>query len=139
MKFNLADGRLVELEFLEQHLTYAGVLCGRFSAEDHDRRVAKFVAAARERRPWLGEIHVIAPVRKPLPYRADSSAPVAELLPRVMALANFMSLAPARDESEMFSTATFVWFQEEFGLPDERAIGALREVEWNGIARDGSY
>jgi hypothetical protein len=139
MKFNLADGRLVELDYLEQHKTYAGVLCGRFSAADHDRRIARFVTEARERAPWLEEIHVIPPVRKALPYRADSSAPEAELLPRVTSLARFMSLEPAHDESEMFSSATIVWFQEEFGLPDEKARQALRQVDWNGIARDGSY
>jgi hypothetical protein len=139
MKFNLTDGRLVEMEFLEQCLTYAGVLCGRFSAADHDRRIAKIVANAHERMPWLGEIHVIAPMRKPLPYRADSSTPVAELLPRVTTLAQFVSSAPARDESENFSSAAFVWFQEDFGLPDERAIRALRQVDWNALATDGSF
>lgn len=139
MKFNLHDGRLIELQYFEQRLTYADVLCGRFSAKDHDRRIAKFVAAARERLPWLGEIQVISPVRKPLPYRADSSAPEAELLPRVTTLAEFSSSTPARDESQMFSSAAFVWFQEEFGLPDERAIEALRQVDWNAIASDGSF
>jgi hypothetical protein len=139
MKFNLADGRLIELELLEQHRTYAGVLCGRFTAADHDRRIARFVAETRERRPWLGEIHVIPPARKPLPYRADSSAPVAELLPDVTTLARFHSSTPARDESEQFSTAVFVWFQDGFGLPDDRAIEALREVDWNASARDGTY
>jgi hypothetical protein len=64
---------------------------------------------------------------------------VAELLPRVVSLARFMSLEPANDESEMFSTATIVWFQEEFGLPGELAIRALRQVDWNAIARDGSF
>lgn len=139
MKFNLDDGRLVELQFLEQHLTYAGVLCGRFSAADHDRRIGEFVAGVHERMPWLGEIHVLPPVRKPLPYRADSNAPVAERLPRVMALGDFHSTEPANDRSQDFSWAGIVWFQEEFGLPDERSIGQIRKLDWKAIARDGSW
>ena len=139
MKFNLDDGTLVELQYLEQHLTYAGVLCGRFSAADHDRRIAEFVSDVRERLPWLGEIRVIPPVRTPLPYQADSSAPVAERLPRVTVLADFISTEPANDSSEMFSSAAIVWFQEEFGLPGERAIREMRKVDWKAIARDWSW
>lgn len=136
MKLNLQDGRLIEMQYFEQHLTYAGVICGRFSAADHDQRIARFVWKARERMPWLGVIHVIPPERRPLPFQADSGTPVAEMLPGVASLAQFSSNTPARVSSEQYSTAAFVWFQDGFGLPDDRAIVALRNVDWNSIARD---
>ena len=30
----------------------------------------------------------------------------------------------------------FVWFQPDFGLPDERAVQSLREVNWPSVATD---
>lgn len=139
MKIAFPDGRGIAMEFMQQSLTYAGVLCGRFSASDHDRRIAEFVEQALERMPWLEPIRVIAPVRKPLPFKANSNAPVAERLPRVTTIALFQSGEPANDPGEMFSWATFVWFQDEFGLPDERAIQSIRQLDWAMIAVDGSY
>ena len=58
---------------------------------------------------------------------------------RVTVLADFISTEPANDSSEMFSSAAIVWFQEEFGLPDEGAIRQLRKLDWKSIARDWSW
>ena len=139
MKLTLADGREISLDSLEQHRTYAGVLCGRFSARDHDERIARFVEEARKRLPGLATVHVIPPVRTPLPYKANSSAPVAERLPPVVSVAVFESSTVANDEGEMFSSAAFLWFQPGFGLPDELARKSMQDVDWRAVATDWSY
>ena len=128
--------RDTRMQYLEQQRTYAGVLCGRFSARDNDERIEAFVAEAQKRLPWLGRIHVLPPERETLPYKANSSAPVAERLPAVVSLAQFQSNAPANDEGEAYSSAAFLWFQAEFGLPDERTRQALRKVDWRSVADD---
>jgi hypothetical protein len=60
----------------------------------------------------------------------------AERLASVMSLGQFDSGALAHDGSEMFSSAAFLWFQDEFGLPDEQAVEQIRKVNWKEVARD---
>ncbi|NJD09088.1 MAG: hypothetical protein FIB01_01155 [Gemmatimonadetes bacterium] len=138
MDIVLAEGRRIQMQSLEQHFTYAGVLCGRFSAADHDRRIEKFLQQARARLEWLGDVCPLPPVRTPLPFKPGSSAPVAERLPAVVCVAEFLGGEPVRDAGEMYSSAAFLWFQDAFGLPDAKAVQAIRATEWAKVARDWS-
>ncbi|NJD19089.1 MAG: hypothetical protein FIA95_07390 [Gemmatimonadetes bacterium] len=139
MDIVLSGGRRIEMQSLEQRLTYAGGLCGRFSAEDHDHRIERFLQKARERVGWLGDVCLVPPVRTELPFRAGSAAPAAERLPTVVCVAEFFCSNPVRDTGEMFSSAAFLWFQEEFGLPDARAVLAIQAVDWAKVAKDWSW
>lgn len=136
MNLELADGRAIRMQSLEQALTYAGRLCGRGSTASNDERIAEYVADVRARLPWSGVPHVLPPVRRVIPARPERGITVGEELPRVMAMAEFRSDAPARDEDEVYSSALVIWFQDTFGLPDARAIEALRVMDWRAIAMD---
>lgn len=136
MKLELPDGRAITMQSLEQSFTYAGRLCGRSMPSDNNRRMAEFVVEVSRRFPWAREPLVLPPVRKVVPARPDRHVPEGEELPSVLSLAQFRSNSPANDSGECYSSALFVWFQDEFGLPDERAREALRQVQWRSVAWD---
>lgn len=136
MNVSLADGRAIYMTYLEQAFTYAGVLCGRFTTEDNDRRIEELIAEFQQRLPCVGEPVVLAPERVLVPARRERNVPEGERLPAVCSMAHFRSNSPARDPGEAYSSVAVVWFQSSFGLPDERALLALRNIDWFAAATD---
>lgn len=136
----LEDGREIFLTRIQQLRTYGGYLCGMPS--DPERDVSLALAGART---WDQNFHgepflVPAPIIRclePAPRGPRSFAMPWAILPQVTTFAQFRSQMPARDDSEVYSSALFVWWQPEFGMPsDTDLIERIRAVSWERYAKD---
>jgi hypothetical protein len=107
MNLVIGGGRAIAMQSMEQRLAYDGVPCGRFTKAHNTTR-----------------------------SRPDLNLPYGERLPPVIPLAVFRSDAPATDSGECYSSAAIVWCQDDFGLPDERTLAALRKLDWPAVAVD---
>jgi hypothetical protein len=60
-------------------------------------------------------------------------------LPDILCIGEFLWARPVRDVSQMFSSASFVWFQDSFAPPiAPEVLAELRDVDWTAIAEDWS-
>lgn len=63
-----------------------------------------------------------------------------ERLPDILCIGEFLWARPVRDLSQMFSSATLVWFQDAFALPiAPEVLEELRELDWTRSAQDWSW
>jgi len=139
MRIELADGRVIAMRSLEQRRLYAGVLCGRPTAADNIRRVREFAEEAGRHAAWFDGALVIPAEGQLLPAVPGKGVEEGERLPSVVSFAVFECGEPAKDPGEMFSSAAFVWCQDDFGVPDEHTIRRLKDVDWPDISVDGSF
>jgi hypothetical protein len=142
-ELQLAGGREIFLTRIQQHRTYGGMLCGL--PRDPERTVAEAVNASQE---WDRHFHgapVVIPATivsgtktAPKDPRFAQLGPTAwSMLPQVTTFAEFQSLSPARDQSEVYSSALVVWWQGQFGIPrDADLLQRLRSIDWVRYARD---
>jgi len=115
---------VIELVRLEQSRTYYGVLAGKLFPTVRPRRIEDALERARKDSLEGTEPLLLAP-------------PEGLELPEVTTIATFDSGELKRAGSEPYSSLTVVWFQEGFGVEvGERVLGQLREVDWEGLAKD---
>jgi hypothetical protein len=141
--FRLAGGREIFLTRIQQHRTYGGMLCGL--PRDPERSVVRVIEEAQA---WDGRFHgapVVIPATivrgatpKPDNFRRTPSAMLEwSMLPQVTTFANFDSLTTARDHSEVYSSVLVVWWQTQFGIPqDADLLYQLRSIDWVKYAKD---
>ena len=140
LSVTLLDGRVIALREWHQYAVYEGTLCG-VPPDPEDNLIAALKAAQRifpscGDRPVMLEpcIHTAtfetSPKKKPFPY------PLV-WLPKVCTIARFESAAPARESAHVYSSLVVVWFQDDYGLPNDRhAFEQLRRLDWLANATD---
>jgi hypothetical protein len=61
-------------------------------------------------------------------------------LPDILCIGEFMWGRPVRDLTQMFSSATLVWLQDQFAPPLDACVRAqLRALDWDRVAVDWSW
>lgn len=59
------------------------------------------------------------------------------MLPQVTTFTHFRSLTTARDDSEVYSSALVVWWQAQYGIPEDAdLVQRLHSIDWVGCAKD---
>ena len=143
LEIRLNDGREIYMTKIEQRRTHGGMLCGLpFDPE----RVA--IEAVKAARAWDGGFHecpVIVPANivrgtKPAPSNPQFASIGPRrwaMLPPVTTFAQFTSEPTTGNRNEVYSSALFVWWQGQFGIPrDDDWLGRIRSVDWDSCARD---
>ncbi len=127
----------VHLYRIYQTRSYEGVLFGQPDRATNRRIIEHAFAFARQRLKFRGTPTLI-PV-KPAGGRIRGAADGSERLPDILCIGEFMWARPVRDLSHMFSSATFVWFQDRFAPPvAPDVLAELREIDWSLVAEDWS-
>jgi hypothetical protein len=130
-------GRKVHLYRIYQTRTYEGALAGQ-AERGADRRIIEHaIAFARQRLKFRGAptLIPIRSVRGPVHAAAEGH----DRLPDILCIGEFLWARPVRDVSQMYSSATFVWFQDQFAPPiTPDVLEELREIEWERVAVDWS-
>ena len=120
---------------------YEGLLEGLPTTAMNRRRVEGIIAECRGK--WHGEEPLlIQPTEKPIEWERDTPYPFGEpaALPKIVCVARFYCLEPARDSSKERSDLQVIWFQEEFAFPiDADVLDRLRAMDWEQHAVDGCY
>jgi hypothetical protein len=130
--------RKVHLYRIYQSRSYEGALFGRPDRASNRRVIEHALAFARQRLKFRGSPTLI-PVR-PAGGSVYGAADGNERLPDILCIGEFMWARPVRDVSCMYSSATFVWFQDRFAPPvAPDVLAQLREVDWTLVAQDWSW
>jgi hypothetical protein len=128
-------GRNVHLYRIYQSRTYEGALFGRSGRAINRQVIENAFAFARQHLKFRG-IPVLLPVS---PERVADASSNPERLPDILCIGEFMWGRPVRSVSHMFSSATFVWFQDHFAPPvAANVLAELRDVNWEQVAHDWS-
>jgi hypothetical protein len=138
MQITLKTGRTISFAALCQRSTYHGLLAGYPHKRLNDEHIAEALEEASRFAPKGTKPHLIAPEIETR-TRARATLGPEERLPAVTTLAEFRSGPLASAESEPYSSAALVWFQKDFGLPDERVRRQLEELDWEAIAGDWNW
>jgi hypothetical protein len=140
-EIDLPSGRRLYLQELRQYRTYEGLLEGLPTAERNKNRLERLVSDHRDR-PYPGEPYLIQPAEEPIEYRDGQRYPFGtpSVLPAVTCIGRFTSLEPARDKATEYSGLVIIWFQREFALPIDPAIGDyLEAIDWERHSADLYY
>jgi hypothetical protein len=131
----LDAGRKVHLYRIYQTRSYEGALFGRPDRATNRRIIERALAFCRQRLGFRG-----APVLIPVaPADTHGAADGDACLPDILCIGEFLWARPVRDVSQMFSSASFVWFQDSFAPPiAPEVLAELRDVDWTAIAEDWS-
>ncbi len=150
----LTCGRAVALDSLHQFKTYAGVLCGLpIHPYYNELRISAAMREVRKIHPEAGElIWVVAPRLQRATVITKHSAELerrtgqrqpdqreVDFLPPVCSIGNFRSDAPVHDNKQVYSSLIAIWYQDEFGAPDDYVKEQLKELPWNDYAWDWNY
>lgn len=133
----LASGRSVDLVELRLVSTYGGMPDGYPCRPVNELRIKGLLRAAEHDSPGT-PVHLVPPPREHPAQYAGAFGPV-EVLPAVACVGAFRSTAldPAHDPVLYRSALTVIWFQATARVPSGfDAEGALRGVDWEGLARD---
>jgi hypothetical protein len=131
----LDAGRKVHLYRIYQTRSYEGALFGRPDRTTNRRVIERALAFCRQRLGFRGT-PVLIPVR---PAGMHGGTDGDERLPDILCIGEFLWARPARDVSHMFSSASFVWFQDRFAPPiAPDVLAELREIDWTMVAEDWS-
>lgn len=140
VKFMLNDGREIWLAQIIQWRTYGCLLCGypnRSSNEFHiDEAKKRAFEHFGDSRPITFLEPEITVYDYPPPVQRRLFK--CEALPSVGSVAVFNSDATSRNEG-CNSSATIVWFQPEWGLPDLNIQKQIAVLDWDQIASDWDW
>lgn len=128
-------GRKVHLYRIYQTRSYEGALFGRPDRATNRRIIERALAFCRQRLGFRGEPALI-PVE---PVGTRGTADGDARLPDILCIGEFLWARPVRDPSHMFSSASFIWFQDHFAPPvAPEVLAEFREIDWNMVAEDWS-
>jgi len=133
----LTSGRSVDLVELRLVSTYDGMPEGYPCRPVNELKIKGLLRSAEHDFPAT-PVHLVPPPREHPDQYAGAFGPV-EVLPAVACVGAFRSTAldPEHDPVLYRSMLTVIWFQATARVTSGcDAEGALREVDWEGLARD---
>jgi hypothetical protein len=133
----LSSGRQIELSELRLSSTYGGMLEGYPCQPVNDLKAKGLLRTAERAFPAV-PVHLVAPSREYPEQAAGAFGPV-EVLPSVACVGSFRSTAVGPDHDPVLyrSALIVVWFQPTTDVPSgDGADPALRDIDWEGLARD---
>ncbi|MBD0844721.1 hypothetical protein [Streptomyces sp. TRM68416] len=133
----LASGRSLDLAELQLSSTYGGMLEGYPCKPVNEMRIRGLRHCAARAFPNT-PVHLVPPAREYPDQYSGAFGPV-EVLPEVACVGSFHStpLTPSNDPVLHRSHLVLIWFQPTPTVPSGcEAVPELREVDWEGLARD---
>ncbi|EGX56422.1 hypothetical protein SZN_27956 [Streptomyces zinciresistens K42] len=133
----LTSGRSLDLAELRLSSTYGAMPEGYPCKPVNDMAINALLRSAEKADPAL-PVHLVPPPREYPDQYAGGFGPV-EVLPSVACVGSFRSTALSRAHDPILyrSALTIVWFQPTPRMPYGcDAEAALRDVDWEGLARD---
>jgi len=142
----LNNGWGIYLDNLYQSRTYSGMLCGMPYDLPHYQRDAIEMSESLfpgYRTPVILPSRILTGTRTmPSQDKAGKTHNCIEkweMLPQITCIARFNANRPARDESEVYSSMTVIWWQDEFGLPAPEIVEQLKCLDWSKEAEDWTW
>ena len=141
-KIRLLNGREIVLWRIQQHQTYGGMLCGL--PRDPEGKISESIYKANE---WSGDndaspivipATIVRGIRKTPsdPQFAHVEPMQWEMLPQVTTFARFALSGDDIDIDDKSSAATFIWWQNHFGIPvSAELLDRLRSINWGEHAQ----
>lgn len=144
-ELRLDSGRNIELHYLQQCMTYGGLLSG-LPCHGTNKRLLDTHLGMAER--WLASMTSFAlkPLMiPPVVLLSETTCPmmeacgrgIPEFMPGVLSIALFDSSAVMA--KEMCSSVLLVWYQDMWGLPTCGIARSICEIDWEAHAYDWSY
>ncbi len=143
-QITLECGRTIDLEALQQWMTYGGWLEGVPSRPWNERFIESAVQKATSQCVEGARPHLLPPARRnyrrtrgDMDQTKSLRSEAAELLPAVTCIGVFRGVFPAADRGQDLSLLTVVWYQDEFALPiGPMVFDQLRAIDWDALATD---
>ena len=145
-KISLSSGRVIALEEIHQHLTYAGLLEG-LPTRKINKDIISEIKNTTQDKIWANTTPYIISCKQTRIQLPDDRAayyksrgpeyePLA--LPKIICIGHFMSDAITDDF--MFSNLTIAWFQADWMMPvDNKILEQIKSMDWNKYAIQGDY
>jgi hypothetical protein len=134
----LTSGRSLDLTELRLSSTYGGGMPAGYPCKPvNETRIKGLLRAAEHAFP-SAPVHLVPPPREYPDQYAGAFGPV-EVLPAVACVGTFHSTALRAAPAPVLyrSALTVIWFQPTAWVPSGcDAEGGLRELDWEGLARD---
>ncbi len=144
----LESGRKIILSDLYQYRAYCNWLEG-IPGPSMNQTIIKEALALAAR--WKNTANTVSretpvsylgadsvPFQVVLPYPSNEIK-TSEALPAIITFAAFDSDALSQDSPDPMSSALFVWFQHEWGLPSPLIRDRLAKVDWKAAAREWNW
>lgn len=141
MKIHLSDDHQLDLTFLKQFRTYAGLLEGLPTLE-HNHKILQHLVAEQIENDHGCKPYLIEPTQTPYPPSVSDGYPFGKpmRLPKIYCIGQFYSTAPARNTEADYSFLTIIWFQNTWAFPiDEEVIETITYLPWDVLAHDSEY
>jgi len=145
-KISLNSNRIISLEEIHQHLTYAGLLEG-LPTKRINKEIIDDIKNIANEKIWASSTpYILKSYESPIKLSEDrevyykSRGPEYERirLPKIICIGHFMSDAITDDF--MFSSLTIVWFQEDWMMPiDNNILIQIKSINWDKHATQGNY
>ncbi len=129
----------VSIEFLNQRLTYGGLLEGLPTTKSNMRKIESLKI---EGRGYSGDgaVYVIEPLQTPIPYEGEYPFGDPASLPEVVCIAELRYNGASRNKNKDFSTLTLIWFQNDYAFPiDNEIIEKIKLVPFSKISDEFSW
>jgi hypothetical protein len=134
-----SDGRELIVETLHQENIYADSLLGGLHyPTDY---LLESIARAEALYPYEKSSPIILPPslywgRKIMMVDGEDKGYEWMTLPRVRCIAELFCAKPVREKDQPLSSAIVIWFQDQFGLPDEQVQAQLQTIDWKKQGSD---
>ncbi len=141
----LITGRKINLQNLEQHRTYSGMLEGLPSPELNDRIIECLVSSHTR----YEEAPLVIHAPRGLEHLHEDEKPAfersrlnPEILPCITCIGSFESNEPTargavEDEDACASRVKLIWFQDEWAMPiAPEIIEKIKAFDWDSLAYD---
>ena len=132
----LQNGRQIEVIYLKQWSTYAGLIMGTPHRKMNEEMIAGAIRELGKNAPH----YLVSPRRTPIVLRGGRRHRKYEALPGTTCVARFASIDPARDQGADGSELWIIWFQPQFAFPIEPSVQReIEAVDWESLAEDYEY
>ena len=145
-KLVLNSKRIISLEEIHQHLTYAGLLEGLPTQKMNKDIIAEIKKIVPDK-IWASttphiikphESHIELSEQREAYYKSRGPEYERIALPKIICIGHFISDAITDDF--MFSSLIIVWFQEDWIMPiDNKILTQIKSINWDKYATQGDY
>lgn len=132
----LRSGRAIEIQDLNQELTYARLLEGLPTTRQNKRQLDELLKA-RQKNAGSTPVLLLPARETPIEVGRAYSLGAPAKMPAVTCIARFRSSSFSDPDALSMSELIVIWLQDEFAMPIEpEALSLIREIEWDKVARE---
>lgn len=135
-RVTLQSGREIEIQELNQELTYAGFIEG-FPTTDQNKRKIDGILKACMASAGATPVLLFEPEEKLIEHNQPYPFGTPATIPHVTCIAKLQSTSLRERDPLMYSELIVIWLQDEFALPIEPStLQWIVELDWENVARE---